>query len=558
MSEVLRKALGDVPIEPHVDDVTLAAYLDGALEDAARTEVESHVARCPQCADDIAAAARVEIEADATDLVDRAHATREAARATPSQASARRGSSSRSWMRIAAAIALLAGAGFVGREASQMVAGRLEPTLVAQLEEWTGRGVSTEGLSFTLAGGPGIELSGLDIGDDPRFSDQSFLDARKVALHVHPTTLLEGKLEGSVDIEGPHLRLVRNRVGHWNIETLGGASAGGPSRPGVVTEEIERALADAAEGIGPAGIAEEARVELASASIQDGTLEIADLGRGGAAFRVRNVDLSYHGVPGQRASVSLEGQVGSSDDRIALRGEIGPFAGNVTPVYRLREVELEAVPVSEIPGSPRVVEGQLTFDGHLESAGRALVDVVAAARGAGEMELCCGTFEGRNLAHDFVTRLASLPGGEQVLAAVRGHAALASVLSAPETTYDRLAGIADLQPGTLHLAGLEVDTTLFRADADASVGLEGHLAAEGDLLLSPELGAAVLAAAPGLSALSAPDGTLELPFRATGSWENLQLELDVQRLLARVEQARPSTWLDWLASLFRPRSARIG
>lgn len=556
MSDLLREALEKVPDEPHVDDAALAAYLDGSLDGLERDRIETHLGRCPECCAILAAASRVEIEAEAVAEVekfDRPRATARAASPAP-----RKTSSARTWFRLAAGITLLFGALLLSREAGRLVAGRLEPVLIAQLEEWTERGISTEGTALTLAGGPGIELTGLDIGDDPRFSTASFVGARRVALNVHPTALLGGKLEGSISVEAPVVRLIRNRGGQWNIETLGGGEPAGDHRRGVVSDKIERALADAAQGVPPEGVAADPRVQLTSATIEDGTLEIKDLAGGGAPLRVKNVDLSYHGVPGQRASVSLEGRVGADNDRIALRGEIGPFEGDLVPVYRLREVELEAVPVREIPGAPRAVLGNLTFDGHLESAGRALVDVVAAARGAGELEMCCGSFEGRNLAQDFVTRLAALPGGESIAAAARDQAALASALTSSGTHYDRLAGIADLKPGTLHLAGLQVDTGLFQADADASVGLEGRLAAEGSVLLSPELGSILLTAAPGLTALSEPDGSIQLPFRASGSWENLDIELDAQRLVAQLEQARPATLLDWLASLVAPRDVRLG
>lgn len=557
MSDVLKKAMGDLPLEPHVDDALLAAYLDGALEESQRQHVELHAAHCSQCAQDLAAAASVEIEADAVARVDRPRRKPEAAGAPALRSKTSRSTSGRMWMRLAAGIVLVAGASWLTVQASRFGADRLEPVLLAQLEEWTERRVSSDTLSLTLAGGPGIEIAGLAIDDDPAFSESSFLHTRRVTLNVHPSALLGGRLEGSVDVDGPVVRLVRSPGGNWNVETLGGATPSGAARRGIVSAEIEQALDDAANAISPTGVDPNPRVQLTSASIHDGTLEIADLGRGGAALRVKNVDISYHGTPGQRASVSLEGRVGSADDRIALRGEIGPFEGNVVPVYRLREVELEAVPVSEIPGSPRAVDGQLTFDGHLESAGRALVDIVAAARGAGEMQLCCGAFEGRNLARDFVSELTDLPGGERVRAAVRANAALASALQATGTTYDHLGGVADLRPGTLHLAGLELDTPLFRADADASIGLEGHLAAEGDLRVSADLGHVILAAAPALASLAASDGTVELPFRASGSWENLRIELDVQRLLARIEKSQPAPWLDWLASLLEPQSARF-
>ena len=166
------------------------------------------------------------------------------------------------------------------------------------------------------------------------------------------------------------------------------------------------------------------------------------------------------------------------------------------------------------------------------------------------MTLCCGTFEGRNLARDLVEKLAKLPGGEQALRAARQHAALAAILDAPNTVYDHLGGIADLEPGTLHLARLEVDTALFRVDADASIGLEGRLAADGSIELSPDIAGVLLAAAPALAAL-ADAGSIHLPFRASGSWQDLQLDLDVEALIAKIESETP------LLALFRYGPGRL-
>ncbi len=547
MSDVLRTALSDVPDEPHVGDAVLARFLDGTLTGAERDAVAQHLGRCPICSEDLAFAARIEIEAEALDEVTRPRTTTRAM--APVRA---RESSGRTWLRLAAGIALVFGALLLSREAGRIVAGRLEPVLVAQLQKWTARDVSAEGTSFTLLGGPAIELAGVQIADDPRFSDAKFAAVSRVALHVDPTTLLSGRLEGSIELERPTVRLVRNRGGQWNIETLGGGAPGTRGATGGVSAEIERALDEAARGVSPAGAADAPRVQLTSATIEDGVLEIEDLNGNGRPLRLENVDLAYLGNPGQRASLSVEGQLGSANDRIALRGEIGPFQGDVVPVYRLREVEIEALPVSEIPGAPGSVIGQLTFDGHLRSAGRALGDIVAAARGAGEMALCCGRFEGRNLARDFVEKLAALPNGAELLAIARRRAALASALDAPDTEYERLGGFADLEPGTLHVAALEVDTGLFRAEADASIGLEGHLAADGSVQLSPELGAILLAAAPALSGLADDDGAIHVPFQASGSWANLDLEIDVARLVARLDDRAPSGLFAFLRRAFWP------
>lgn len=540
MSDALRRALRDLPPGDHVDDASLAAYLDGALPDAEREAVERHAGACPLCSGDLAAAVRVEIEAEALEETDRSRR-----RATVSPLPERR-RGSRAWMRLAAAIALAFGALLLGREASQLVVGRLEPLLMAQIEDWSRRGVRTEGTSLVMAGGPGIEIDGFAMSDDPRFADTDFVAARRVSLHVQPSALLGGRLVGSIEVDRPVLRLVRNRAGQWNVETLGGREPGLRAATAIMREEVDRALAEAARDLPPTGAATAPRVQLTSATIEAGVLEISDMSSGQPALRLDDVDLAYHGAPGQRASLSIEGRVGLENDRIALRGEIGPFEGNAMPVYRFREVELEAVPVTGLPGAPSAVEGRLSFGGHLESAGRSLAAIVQAARGAGEIELCCGALRGRNLTHDLLSRLATLQGGDRLLQLARASAPLADALDAPDTRYENLAGVAALEPGTLHVAGLEVSTALFRADADASIALEGWLNAEGSAELAPELAEVLIAAAPALGTLAEADGSIHMPFEVSGRWPDIRVEVDAEQLIARLQRTAPTDLLAFL------------
>ena len=523
MSEALRRALAG-PHGPHVEDAQMAAYLDQALPSAEREAVERHLAGCDACAADLVAVSQVLVEAEAVAEVDRPKPQA----ITPGPTPARASSSRKTWFRLAASIALILGGLLLTREAGRLVASRLEPVIVAQLEDWSGRDVSLGSTALKLAGGPGVELRDFRWGDDPRYSDQDFVTASRVALHVQPGELLGGRLSGSLDLERPVLRLVRDRAGHWNVETLGGREPGPAGEQHGVRAELEQALADAAAGIDPEIAGAEARVQLSSATITDGILEIRDLGRSGGTLKMEDVDLEYHGAPGQRGAVALEGRFGTEEDRIALQGEVGPFDGDATPVYRLREVEVNAVPVSEIPGAPAAVAGRLDFEGHLDSAGRSLGEIVAAARGAGEIGLCCGQLAGRNVARDLVDELAHQPEAGALLAALRESASLRGALAANHTMFDQLAGLADLEPGTLHVAGLEANTPLFRLDGDASIGLEGALAAEGIIDLAPALSRAVVAAAPALANLQVADGSLSLPVRAEGTWEQLELQLDVE------------------------------
>ena len=59
---------------------------------------------------------------------------------------------------------------------------------------------------------------------------------------MEPSALLAGRLAGSIELDRPTVRLVRDSVGDWNIETLGGGGAGPRSAPGSVRDEIWRVV----------------------------------------------------------------------------------------------------------------------------------------------------------------------------------------------------------------------------------------------------------------------------------------------------------------------------
>src|ERR1700739_765575 len=69
------------------------------------------------------------------------------------------------------------------------------------------------------------------IAEDPQFaSNRPFAAADKLAVSVEFWPLLHKKVEiKSLELDGPHIELVRNEQGVWNVATLGHAPGSAPS-----------------------------------------------------------------------------------------------------------------------------------------------------------------------------------------------------------------------------------------------------------------------------------------------------------------------------------------
>jgi hypothetical protein len=569
----------------HPDDAAMALYLAGGLEGAQAERFEAHVSRCGRCASDVAVALRVEREAASAGAGIRApapepsaapaderggraqhaaasHAGRDLERAAAAERPSRAARMPRRRGRTLRRLAIAAGVVLVATTALFAVAGRmaldrLQPLLVGELAQALHRDVSARGLGFALLGGPGLRVAGLHVGDDPRFSQSGFADVEDARLRVDVAELLRGRLRGSVELDDAVLRLVRGPGGDWNVESLGGRSLGAL---GTAERGLRRPPATTPRGDG------DGLVRLTSVAVRDGRVEISDRSRGtGRAVVVRQLDLDVQSPdPARPAHVSLDGVVGGEGDlrKLAVDGEIGPFTRGETPRWQLSTVRLDRVPVSDIPGAPESLRGDLSFTGHIETSGDAISAVVANAAGGGDLDLCCGAIAagnlGRELVDAFGREIVAEPGapsiGDAILAAASREPAVAAVLTSAETGFGSVRGAVDLTGQTLAFRELAMMTTLFGARASGALSRSGALAASGTVDVEPALAALIARAAPAVQPLLGGDGRLAVPFRASGTWPRLALEVDLARAVAAAAHLDPRT-LD-LAAAFAPGLGR--
>src|SRR5690242_8015927 len=98
--------------------------------------------------------------------------------------------------------------------------GWLSRSLSSRLAASFGRPVEVAHFGFTLVGGPQFEADSVTVAEDPRFGQEYFLRAERLAARLRWRALLHGRMEfDRLSLTRPSLNLVRSADGQWNVET---------------------------------------------------------------------------------------------------------------------------------------------------------------------------------------------------------------------------------------------------------------------------------------------------------------------------------------------------
>ena len=99
------------------------------------------------------------------------------------------------------------------------------PRIQAMLSDATGRQVTLGHLSFSLFSGA-LTADQLSIADDPAFSRQPFLQAKKIDIGIEVGPLLFHKQVKirSITIDTPKIALIQNKANVWNYASLGNST----------------------------------------------------------------------------------------------------------------------------------------------------------------------------------------------------------------------------------------------------------------------------------------------------------------------------------------------
>jgi AsmA protein len=84
-----------------------------------------------------------------------------------------------------------------------------------------GRPVRMDNVGFRILPTPGFTMENFVIGEDPAFGNEPFLRSDTVTATLHVSSLWRGHLEfATISLDEPHVNLVRNAEGKWNVESV--------------------------------------------------------------------------------------------------------------------------------------------------------------------------------------------------------------------------------------------------------------------------------------------------------------------------------------------------
>src|SRR5450432_461490 len=179
-----------------------------------------------------------------------------------------------------------------------------------QLQKRLGRQVTLGEMSLGLFP-PSFQVKNAVIAEDPRFkSAQAFANVEKLSISVQLLPLLHKQVEiSSLELDHPHIELIRDAQGAWNFATLGQeAKPSAGQKPEPQSQ--------------PAG-----QLTLANLFINDGQVAITDLQKHQSRAVYDHIDLNVNDfAPDQQFSMKLTAHLpGEGKQSIWLEGKGGPI-----------------------------------------------------------------------------------------------------------------------------------------------------------------------------------------------------------------------------------------
>jgi uncharacterized protein involved in outer membrane biogenesis len=194
---------------------------------------------------------------------------------------------------------------------------RYHGQIQAQLEKRLGRQVALGTMSLSLFP-PSFQVENATIAEDPHFvTSRPFAAAEKLAVSVSFWPLLHKEVEvKSLQLDRPHIELVRNAQGVWNFATLGQQPKPTPAQAPTPT------ITTGPEGKSPAG-----QLTLANLFINDGQVAITDLQKHQSRAVYDHIDLTLSDfAPDQQFSLKLTAHLpGAGKQAVWLEGKGGPI-----------------------------------------------------------------------------------------------------------------------------------------------------------------------------------------------------------------------------------------
>jgi uncharacterized protein involved in outer membrane biogenesis len=249
----------------------------------------------------------------------------------------------------------------------------------SQLQKKLGRQVSLGQMSLSLFP-PSFQVAKAQIGEDQSFNtDRAFANVDKLAISVKLMPLLHKDVEiKSLQLDRPHIELVRNERGEWNFATLGQepkpTPAKAPANPPATTPQSPQTpqQTPADENKKPAG-----QIELSNLTITDGQVAVTDRQKHQSRAVYDHIDLSVNDfAPNQAFSLKVAAHLpGEGKQAIFLEGKGGPIQQadllntNFDGTLRMDQVSVSAVDKFLNSQALNGIDALLSGDAKLKNSG---------------------------------------------------------------------------------------------------------------------------------------------------------------------------------------------
>ena len=251
----------------------------------------------------------------------------------------------------------------------------------AQLEKHLGRKVDLGNMKLSLFP-PSFEVASATIAEDQRFAtNRPFATTDKLAVSVKFWPLLHKEVEvKSLELDRPHIELVRDAQGIWNFATLGQEPKPVPTQtapaPSTTAQKPSPAQAPTPTTTGPEKKPPAGQLTLANLFISDGQVAITDLQKHQSRAVYDHIDLNVNDfAPDQQFSMKLTAHLpGAGKQTVWLEGKGGPIkqADLVNTPFegtlRLDQVSTDAAQKFLNSQSLNGIEATLTGDAKVTNA----------------------------------------------------------------------------------------------------------------------------------------------------------------------------------------------
>ena len=276
----------------------------------------------------------------------------------------------RRWIIVLAVVLAVAGAIALAVNNLGTYLNENRDAVAKQVESRLGRRVAFGEVGVSLAGGLGVRVADLRIGDDPAFSQEDFLSAEAVDVRVKILPILFGKVEvARVILRSPRITLIQTNRG-LSTDSLGG---GGKAEAGGAPPAFLVSLLDMREGdLRLVDRTAKPPVELHVAQID---VRATDLSLSDPV----EVDLSASLFGGATQNLRVTGTLGplaAQAPRVDLELRVDPLvvdeALRVKPVRALLPAELSASGPVRVDAEAEGTLQKLSFRAHIDATRAAL------------------------------------------------------------------------------------------------------------------------------------------------------------------------------------------